>query len=100
MKAAIKSTQTLLLEGYETCHIWQDTCDRLEYHTCYANLVMLPRAIASLSDHNTFIQNVLKYKAYRYFGWYPTDKNKPEKPDGYDDLKWKYISDLECSAQK
>ncbi|HWQ55093.1 MAG TPA: hypothetical protein VN442_15505 [Bryobacteraceae bacterium] len=32
------------------CHIWPNSCYDERYHTCVANLVLLPSALASLTD--------------------------------------------------
>lgn len=82
MKAALKR-QSIIPKGYETCHIWENTCYDPRYHTCYANLVLLPRAIASLSDHNANIRAILKYRAFRLFGFKPDDAPEPQKPENY-----------------
>ena len=82
MKAALKK-RGIEVKHYETCHIWKDSCYEFEYHTCYANLVLLPRALASLSDHNENIRDILKYRAYELFGFYPEGMSAPQKPKNY-----------------
>ena len=79
MKASLKK-QGINPIGYETCHIWKDSCHDQKYHTCFANLVLLPRAIAALSDHNDNIRDILKYRAYKLFGFWP-DEEKPRPTD-------------------
>ena len=79
MKASLKKRHRIP-KGYETCHIWEKTCYDPRYHTCYANLVLLPRAIAALSDHNDNIRDILKYRAYKLFGFWP-DEKKPRPTD-------------------
>jgi len=72
------------LVGFEACHIWPRTCYDERYHTAIANLVLLPRALAGLSDHDTEIEKVLQYRAYElYDGWYPADREPPTKPAFY-----------------
>ena len=72
------------LIGFEACHIWRDTCYNEQYHTAIANLVLLPRALAGLSDHDPAIQQALQYRAYElYQGWYPAHVGIPIKPAGY-----------------
>ena len=84
MKAALKR-QGIIPKGYETCHIWEETCYDPRYHTCFANLVLLPRAIASLSDHDDNIRDILKYRAYKLFDFWPDEYNPPpvEEPKNY-----------------
>lgn len=79
MKAAMRR-RGIDPKGYETCHIWEETCYDSRYHTCYANLVLLPRAIAALSDHDDNIRDILKYRAYKLFGFWP-DEEKPRPTD-------------------
>lgn len=83
---AIKRTVGLtggLADGFESCHIWPLTCYDPRYHTAVANLVLLPRAIAGLSDHDSEIQQALQYRAYELYGWHPEDRPTPEKPAFY-----------------
>jgi hypothetical protein len=73
------------IKDYETCHIWEDTCYDERYHTAIPNLVLIPNAIASLSDHSEDITNALKYRSYELYGWYPKEKSQPQKPCNYPD---------------
>lgn len=88
MKNALFKRFKRIPQGYETCHIWEKTCYNPEYHTCFANLVLLPRAIASLSDHDDTVKAILKWHAYeRFNGFVPDGCDKPEKPAVYDQIK-------------
>lgn len=69
--------------GFETCHIWPLTCYDERYHTAVANLVLLPRALAGLSDHDDEIQRVLQYRAFELYSWWPENQSRPAKPDFY-----------------
>lgn len=71
--------------GFEVCHIWPDSCYDERYHTHIANLVLLPRALAGLSDHDKAIQAALMYRSYQYYGWYPDGVKEPTKPRIYPD---------------
>lgn len=70
-------------EGFEACHIWPRTCYDERYHTAVANLVLVPRALASLTDHDSEIQGALQYRASELYGWWPDDSPRPTKPDFY-----------------
>lgn len=70
-------------KGFETCHIWPNSCYDVRYHTAIANLVLLPRALASLSDYNAEVRQVLQYHALELYGWYPEKQAKPSKPNFY-----------------
>ena len=83
IKRAIGISREQLM-GFEACHIWPRTCYDERYHTAIANLVLLPRALAGLSDHDAEIEKVLQYRAYElYDGWYPADREPPTKPAFY-----------------
>ena len=69
--------------GFEACHIWPLTCYSERLHTVIANLVLLPRALASLTDHSPEIQAALQYRAWELYGWYPADAPQPPRPDDY-----------------
>ena len=71
------------IEGFEACHIWPLTCYDQRYHTAIANLVLLPRALASLSDHEVEIQAALQYRAFELYSWYPEGTPIPQKPAHY-----------------
>jgi hypothetical protein len=89
--------------GFETCHIWADTCYNPKYHTLIPNLVLIPRAIASLTDHDTEIQQALQYRSYELYKWYPSESKTPVKPKYYP-IIWKepesYSKDIENSLIK
>jgi len=72
-----------MAEGFEACHIWPLTCYDERYHTAPANIVLLPRAIAGLSDHDLEVQRALQYRAFELYGWWPEDMPEPVKPEFY-----------------
>lgn len=74
---------------YHVCHIWPSSHDDARYHSDLRNVVLLPRAIHSLSDYDAAVIALLRYRASDLFeGWPPADQEKPKKPKGYDDLPW------------
>ena len=70
-------------KGFEACHIWPLTCYKERYHTAVANLVLLPRALAGLTDHDIEIQKALQYRAFELYGWHPEERPQPVKPTFY-----------------
>ena len=85
---------------FEACHIWDETCYNKKYHTSVANLVLLPRSLASLTDHCDAVKKLLQYEAWRRFGFKPegdesyqsysnvTSNTYPqEEPQYYNDVK-------------
>lgn len=95
--------------GYEVCHIWFNSCYDVRYHTCIANLVLLPRAIASLSDYSDQVMKMLQYRAYElYECWYPKEyivkgaiinPTQPQKPDYYP-KNWKNVFEYSDQVKK
>lgn len=74
--------------GLEASHVWPLTTYDERYHTCIANIVLLPASIAGLSDKHPGVIAALKYRSFELFDWYPVDiagvsQQKPERPDCY-----------------
>jgi hypothetical protein len=65
------------------CHVWPETCYDVRYHTSLANLVLLPAALAGVSDHDPTVAACLQYRAYELIGWHPEEASAPEMPPGY-----------------
>jgi hypothetical protein len=76
----IKRTE---IEGYTACHIWPDTCYDERFHTAIPNLVLLPSAIAGLSDFFDNVIQALQFRSFEIYGWYPEGKDEPTKPANY-----------------
>ena len=73
------------IKYFSVCHVWDRTCYDTRYHTLLANLVLLPRALASLTDHYLEIQRCLQYRAYELYEWHPEGESTPTKPANYPD---------------
>lgn len=71
------------VRGFEACHLWPGTAYDARFHTVIPNLVLLPRALAGLSDHDPHIGAVLRFRSYELYGWRPEHEPAPEMPDGY-----------------
>ena len=85
----LASCITKMFKDYEVCHIWDFPDDR-RYYASVANLVLVPRALAQLTDHNNAVKDLLRYRAYCLFEFWPS-QDKPKKPDYYDDCVWREI---------
>lgn len=70
-------------EGFEVCHVWPRSCYDARYHTCVANLVLLPRPLAGLTDHDPEITAALAFRSYELYGWWPAESPQPTRPDFY-----------------
>lgn len=86
----LNATIDSLKNGYEACHIWDLPGDR-RYYTSIGNLVLVPRALAQLTDHNEAVKNLLRYEAKKRFGFQPEMKKKKRvsKPQNYDSYIWR-----------
>lgn len=71
------------LVGFEVCHIWPQSCYDARYHTVLANLVLLPRPLAGLTDHDPEIQAALQFRAFELYHWFPADVPAPQRPEYY-----------------
>lgn len=69
--------------GFATCHVWPNSCYDQRYHTVLANLILVPQALASLTDHDPHVVNCLKYRSWELYEWKPEGEQAPEKPEGY-----------------
>ena len=99
---------------FEACHIWDETCYNKKYHTSVANLVLLPRSLASLTDHCDAVKKLLQYEAWERFKFKPKEEYYYEHyheenitpsdplpiPQYYNDVKWKYPIENESSTNK
>jgi hypothetical protein len=68
---------------FHVCHVWPKTCHDVRYHTSLPNLVLLPSALASLSDHHKGVASALRYRSFELFSWHPEEVPPPEKPAHY-----------------
>lgn len=88
-KYGIHKTDIKIFKGFEACHIWEKTCYDERYHTSVANLVLIPREIAGLTDHCDAVKELLKYESFKRFGFKPDSENTPNEPKNYDKLTWR-----------
>lgn len=70
-------------KNYEVCHIWPNTATDERYFSMIPNMVLLPRAIAGLTDHLETIQQILQYRAFSLYGWKPDEADVPQIPLNY-----------------
>jgi len=67
-------------KGWQVCHVWPGTAYDVRYHTAIANLVLIPRAIASLTDYDPEIVLALKHRSWKLYGWLPEGEQPPPQP--------------------
>lgn len=80
---AIKQACKVQPKNFSVCHIYPGTAYDPRYHTAIANLVLLPQALSSLTDHNEEIIKVLQYRSYALYDWVPEGFPIPKKPESY-----------------
>ncbi|WP_147275989.1 hypothetical protein [Pelagibacterium lacus] len=68
-------------------HIYARSDDP-DCYTCLANLCASPGFLAKLTDTNSEIIALLRYRAFELYGWFPKDADKPIEPPGYQALEW------------
>ena len=59
------------IANFDACHIWPQSCYDSRCHTAIANLVLLPRPLAGLSDHDPETQAALQFRSYELYKWCP-----------------------------
>lgn len=67
-------------------HIWSNSQDPLLY-TCLANICVTPAFVSKLTDTNTKIREILRYRALDLYDFWPSIEPRV-KPEGYDNLIW------------
>jgi hypothetical protein len=71
-------------------HVWPSKGDSNAY-THLANLAMIPECFGSLTDKNGPLTGFLRWHAKSVYGWLPSNVSEPEKPEGYDEIRWNYF---------
>ena len=77
-------------KGWVIAHIWSVSDDITSY-THLANLAMVPECFASLTDKSGPLTTFLRWHSRSVYGWKPETEAEPEKPTGYDKIRWKYL---------
>jgi hypothetical protein len=79
-------------------HVYPKSDDP-EYYTSLANICVTPAFLGKLTDKNTKVKQLLKYRVWIEYGFLPSGEPIPQKPSNYDSLTWeKYLP--ECSDLK
>ena len=90
-------------KNYMVCHIYGGLSHNPEIFSSTANLVLLPKVLAGLSDHCGIIQDLLAHRAYQMFKWYPQSEGffMPEYNKDFAQLPWKeQVPDEEWKSDK
>lgn len=73
---------------YEACHVWDLPGDR-RYYASIGNLVLVPRALAQLTDHCDAVKQLLRYEVWKRFGFKPDEEKEPKEPKSYENIHWR-----------
>jgi hypothetical protein len=70
-------------------HIW-DGSKNPDIYTALWNLCVTPAFLARTTDGNghSDVLDVLRYRSYDLYGFYPAFAEPPQRPHGYEDLIW------------
>ena len=84
-------------KNFTVCHIWPKTCYDPRYHTALCNLILVPSALAGLTDHDNNVIQCIQYRAWELYGWHPDGTPPPSKPCNYPS-NWK--EPLQCMPKE
>jgi hypothetical protein len=77
-------------KGWNIAHVWSATDDIASF-THLANLALIPECLASLTDKVGPLTRFLQWHAWSVYGWKPPGYDEPTKPNGYGQIKWRYL---------
>jgi len=77
-------------KGWTIAHVWPTSND-VNAYTHIANLLMVSEPFASLTDKKGPLTDFLRWHAWHVYKWKPEGEALPNKPDGYDNIKWRYL---------
>lgn len=79
-----------LFQDYEACHVWDIPYDR-RYYASIANLVLVPRALAQLTDHCDAVKQLLRYEVWQRFEFKPDEVKTEPSIDKklYKKIRWR-----------
>ena len=78
-------------KGWTIAHVWP-TSDDIDSYTHIANLAMVPECLANLTDKKGPLTAFLRWHAWEVYGWKPKQQDNPNRPDGYGDIEWRYLT--------
>ena len=80
MKEMAARRYGIVYDQYHACHVWAGTCYDPQCFSNFANVVLLPNSLASLSDYNKDVIKELKRKSYTLFKhWHPSAEKEPDR---------------------
>ena len=76
--------ENITFEKYTVCHICDDVQD-INLFSEVRNLVLIPSGLHALSDKLPNIINILQYRAYELYNWWPGKEGPHQSPSNYPD---------------
>ena len=83
IKQAVFEGAAAACRNYACCHVWPESCRDPRCHTSLANLTLVPRALAGLTDHDAAVGAALRRRSYDLYGWTPPGLPPPPVPAVY-----------------
>ena len=80
-------------KGWTIAHVWPAS-DDISSYTHLANLAMVREPFASLTDKTGPLTGFLRWHGWDVYGWKPEQQAEPTKPDGYDEIQWRYLASV------
>ena len=81
--------ENITFENYTVCHIWAKVKE-IDAFSEVRNLALIPSGLHALSDHFPNIIDILKFRAFKLYKWWPKEENCPQTPSYYPaDDKWR-----------
>lgn len=81
-------------KGWTFAHVWPSSKDPSSY-THVANLVIMPKYFASLSDKEGPLEPYLQYHAWKTYSWKPESAAVPVESYEYSRVTWHYLNGID-----
>jgi hypothetical protein len=87
-------------ENANVCHVYSERGVQDPQHfTRLANLLVLPKSLASLSDSDVGpVRDILRYRTYKLYGYRGPDRKRPPRPAYYPKV-WAQSSELDPQTE-
>ncbi|MEK7756668.1 MAG: hypothetical protein AAB385_05600 [Planctomycetota bacterium] len=77
-------------DGWSIAHVWSAPKD-IESFTHLANLALITECFGSLTDKIGPVSRFLRWHAWQVYGWKPESAAEPQKPEGFEEVVWRYL---------
>lgn len=81
-------------KGWTVAHVWPESnCEQSYTHP--ANMMLVPEHFGSLTDKQSPLCNFFRFHSWRRYSWKPPQSEAPTEPDGYKELRWRYLDEFD-----